>query len=192
MSLVMDHELLEEGVDLYKDSFEVEPEGKDFLIESGLWNPDLHGFFGSTDLIGHSAGGDRAVIGPETTIFDGRVDFRVGSLLAGVKGAVTTTKHDTTAHHRTKPQGWLSITNAAELLDVRPEALRRRIERAARLAADGVMEAEVDGVRARKLGRSWRVHLGSGWQIEIGDRASAKTGAGLEGTIAQGGSDGRS
>jgi hypothetical protein len=48
----------------------------------------------------------------------------------------------------------------------------------------------MDGVRARKLGRSWRVHLGSGWQIET--RPSAKTTAGPEGTIAQGATDGRS
>jgi hypothetical protein len=45
-------------------------------------------------------------------------------------------------------------------------ALRRTIERRARRADDGVLEADFDGIRARKFAGRWRVSLGPGWQPE--------------------------
>ena len=61
---------------------------------------------------------------------------------------------------------WMSIDRAARLLDKTPEALRRAIERRARVGHDGLLEAAFDGVRARKLGGRWRVRLGSEWTDE--------------------------
>ena len=60
---------------------------------------------------------------------------------------------------------WLTVRDAASVLSVSPDALRRAFERHARSAPDGGTEAEVDGVRARKFGRQWRVMLGNAWQI---------------------------
>lgn len=59
---------------------------------------------------------------------------------------------------------WLSIASAAAVLDLTPDALRRAIERRAVRALDGGTIAEWDGVRARKLGRLWRVLLGPSWR----------------------------
>lgn len=58
---------------------------------------------------------------------------------------------------------WLRIEAAAHHLDTTPAALRRALERAAHRVADGGTEAELDGIRARKLGRRWRVLLGPAW-----------------------------
>jgi hypothetical protein len=58
---------------------------------------------------------------------------------------------------------WLSVDRAAAMLDVSPEALAKRLARAARKAPDGVVEASVDGVTGRKFGRVWRVHLSERW-----------------------------
>jgi hypothetical protein len=49
---------------------------------------------------------------------------------------------------------------------MRPGALRRTLERRARRATDGVIEAAFDGIRARKFAGRWRVHLGPGWDAE--------------------------
>ncbi len=66
------------------------------------------------------------------------------------------------------PVGWISLDRAAALLDYKPSALRRTLERRAEVAADGVVEASFDGVRARKFANRWRVKLGSEW-AEAGD-----------------------
>lgn len=58
---------------------------------------------------------------------------------------------------------WLSVDRAAAVLDVTPEALTKRLARAARRAPDGVTEASIDGVVGRKFGRVWRVHLSERW-----------------------------
>ncbi len=62
------------------------------------------------------------------------------------------------------PGRWLALSRAAELLDLTPTALRRTLERRATRAQDGTVEAVLDGVRARKFGRLWRVQLGTAWR----------------------------
>jgi hypothetical protein len=58
---------------------------------------------------------------------------------------------------------WTALRGAALVLDVSPAALRKRCERNARLGADGVIEAQFDGVCARTFGGRWRVQLGEAW-----------------------------
>lgn len=58
---------------------------------------------------------------------------------------------------------WMSVDAAAAILGVPVITLRRAIERNARRAADGSVEARVDGIRARKFGRLWRVALDRAW-----------------------------
>jgi DNA-binding NtrC family response regulator len=60
-----------------------------------------------------------------------------------------------------RPDG--SLQSAADFLGLTPSALRKAIERRAVRAPDGGIEADLDGVRARKLGRLWRVQLGDRW-----------------------------
>ncbi|HEU4535809.1 MAG TPA: hypothetical protein VFS00_16900 [Polyangiaceae bacterium] len=67
------------------------------------------------------------------------------------------------AARRPGPAAWVSLGTAAEHLGTSSDALRRLFERRAVRAADGGVEAHVDGVRARKLGRLWRVSLGPSW-----------------------------
>jgi hypothetical protein len=62
-----------------------------------------------------------------------------------------------------RPPRWYALREAAELLSVSPEALRKQFERRARVAADGGTEAHVDGVRARKFANRWRVSFGQAW-----------------------------
>ena len=74
---------------------------------------------------------------------------------------------------------WLPLHAAAEALGVAPSAMRRTIERRARLADDGVLEATFDGIRARKFAGRWRVSLGPRWvqeEVELADgkRASSR------------------
>ena len=58
---------------------------------------------------------------------------------------------------------WYSVRVAAEVLGDRPDALRKRLQRNARRAPDGGIEAEIDGVRGRKFGHSWRVSFSERW-----------------------------
>jgi len=58
---------------------------------------------------------------------------------------------------------WTSLQAAADVLGMTPGALRKILERNARQGHDGVTEAQVCGVRARKLGRLWRVCLSPAW-----------------------------
>jgi hypothetical protein len=51
----------------------------------------------------------------------------------------------------------------AAYLDLTPTALRGALERRAVRSGDGRVEAEVGGVRARKLGRLWRVQFDEAW-----------------------------
>ena len=61
---------------------------------------------------------------------------------------------------------WVSIETAASILSLSAAALRRSIERRAQRVADGGIEARLDGIRARKLGRIWRVSLGASWTLD--------------------------
>lgn len=58
---------------------------------------------------------------------------------------------------------WITVREAADVLGFTPVSLRRAIERNARQAADGGIEARFDGLCAKKLGRTWRVLLSSAW-----------------------------
>ena len=58
---------------------------------------------------------------------------------------------------------WITIREAAGVLGYTPVSLRRAIERNSRRAADGGIEARFDGLRAKKLGRTWRVLLSRAW-----------------------------
>jgi hypothetical protein len=69
-----------------------------------------------------------------------------------------------------QPIAWVSVDVAAQHLGTSPDALRRMLERRAVKAADGGIEADVNGVRGRKLGRIWRVRLSEAW-LGKGDAA---------------------
>lgn len=58
---------------------------------------------------------------------------------------------------------WLGIHRAAELLDESPESLRKKLERASRKGPDGQVEADLNGIRGRMLGRRWKIHIPAGW-----------------------------
>lgn len=58
---------------------------------------------------------------------------------------------------------WVNVNAAADLLGFGVVSFRRLLERHARRAPDGGIEAVLDGVRARKIGRTWRVQLSSRW-----------------------------
>jgi len=58
---------------------------------------------------------------------------------------------------------WLSLGRAAQILDISPAALRKRLERLAKKRADGMVYTPLtDGVEARKLGKLWKLRL-PGW-----------------------------
>ncbi|HET7539867.1 MAG TPA: hypothetical protein VFK05_08340 [Polyangiaceae bacterium] len=59
---------------------------------------------------------------------------------------------------------WYALRDAAEILGLSPGALRKLLERRAQPARDGVYEAHVDGVRARKFSNRWRVSFGEPWK----------------------------
>lgn len=58
---------------------------------------------------------------------------------------------------------WLDVKAAAAVLGYGTVSFRRLLERHARRSRDGGVEAVVDGIRARKVGRTWRVQLSSEW-----------------------------
>jgi hypothetical protein len=63
----------------------------------------------------------------------------------------------------TVPARWYSLRDAASVLGVSPEALRKQFERNVLRAPDGGIEAAVDGARARKFAGRWRVSFGERW-----------------------------
>lgn len=68
-----------------------------------------------------------------------------------------------------RPQAWVSLAVAASHLGTSPDALAKVFARNAR-AVEGGVEAKLDGVRARKLGRLWRVQFSAAW-LSDGDAA---------------------
>jgi hypothetical protein len=61
------------------------------------------------------------------------------------------------------PLRWYPLRDAAQILAVTPAALRKQLERRTQRAADGGVEAHLDGVRARKFANRWRVSFGKSW-----------------------------
>jgi hypothetical protein len=57
------------------------------------------------------------------------------------------------------------MDNAAAHLGMSAEALRKTLERRAVRASDGTTEATLDGVRARKFGRLWRIRFSEAWGL---------------------------
>lgn len=68
-----------------------------------------------------------------------------------------------TAMTPTIPNTWLPVQDAARVLNMNPEALRRALDRRVARASDGGIESVIDGVRGRKFGRCWRVRFTGGW-----------------------------
>lgn len=58
---------------------------------------------------------------------------------------------------------WLTVERAAAYLGMNAGALRKTLERRSTRGPDGVTEAIMDGVRARKFGRLWRVRFSEAW-----------------------------
>jgi hypothetical protein len=69
---------------------------------------------------------------------------------------------------KTAPVRWMGIDEAAHILGVPVVSLRRTIERNARKHPNGSVDARVDGIVARKLGRLWRVVLDPAWMRPTG------------------------
>jgi hypothetical protein len=63
---------------------------------------------------------------------------------------------------KTRPR-WFPLRDAAAILSVSPDALRKQFERCVQRAPDGGTEAHIDGVRARKFANRWRVSFGKSW-----------------------------
>ena len=61
------------------------------------------------------------------------------------------------------PAVWMTVEQAASFLSLPPVTLRRTLERNARSTKDGGTISHADGIKARKLGRLWRVWLDPGW-----------------------------
>ncbi len=62
---------------------------------------------------------------------------------------------------------WRSVQSAATMLGLTAAALRKALDRRAVRRPDGGIEAELDGVRGRKLGRLWRVSLSAAWSNPV-------------------------
>ncbi len=60
---------------------------------------------------------------------------------------------------------WLPLERAAAHLSMNAAALRKTLERRATRGPDGATEANLDGVRARKFGRTWRVRFSDAWGL---------------------------
>jgi hypothetical protein len=70
-------------------------------------------------------------------------------------------------HTRAAPIGvraaWLTVDQAAAILNTPVVTLRRTLERNSRRGPNAGTIARVDGITARKLGRHWRVWLDPEW-----------------------------
>lgn len=62
-----------------------------------------------------------------------------------------------------EPRVWISLEVAANVLGITSDALRKSIDRRAKKVPDGGIEAHVDGLRARKFGRRWKVQRDGAW-----------------------------
>jgi hypothetical protein len=75
-----------------------------------------------------------------------------------------TTSSPSTIRRGSSKRRWLTVREAAAHLGYGVVSLRRLLDRHARRAPDGGVEAALDGLIGKKLGRSWRVTLGARWQ----------------------------
>jgi hypothetical protein len=108
------------------------------------------------------------------TAADAAERVRAGVSIVGAPRRSITRRHHsglvmTAAAMQTR---WLSLHAAAELLGLTPAALRKSLDRRAMRRPDGGIEAEIDGVRGRKLGRLWRVTLSPAWTVSTPPRAA--------------------
>ena len=80
------------------------------------------------------------------------------------------------------PLRWHALRDAAAILGVSQDALRKQLERKQYRASDGVVEAIVDGVRGRKFAGRWRVSFGERWgEVDVvssGRQPSSDSGRG--------------
>lgn len=67
------------------------------------------------------------------------------------------------AEKQGKGEPWVSVAVAAGHLGKSEAALQRMLGRHAVKAKDGGVEAHIDGVRGRKLGRLWRIQFSAAW-----------------------------
>src|SRR5689334_15059099 len=80
----------------------------------------------------------------------------------------TTAKGEATRHHDTigapaaAEARWRSVEDAAAFLGMPVRVLRQTLASNARMEG-GLVEARLDDILARKLGRRWRVWLGEKW-----------------------------
>lgn len=61
------------------------------------------------------------------------------------------------------PLRWVPLRDAALTLGLSAESLRKQLERRAVRGSDGAVQAQLDGVLARKFAGRWRVVLSSAW-----------------------------
>jgi hypothetical protein len=61
------------------------------------------------------------------------------------------------------PAGWVTVETAAMSLDTTPDALRKRLNRAARRDRHGV-RADLNGIEGRQIGGSWRIRFSGAWR----------------------------
>ena len=61
------------------------------------------------------------------------------------------------------PLRWYSLRDAAVILGLSADALRKQLERHVIRAKDGGIEARLDGIRARKFANRWRVSFSDAW-----------------------------
>lgn len=62
-------------------------------------------------------------------------------------------------------KNWLKMREAAAILCVSTSALRKTIERKVAQAPEGTRELYFDGIRAKKLGHTWRLALDPSWMV---------------------------
>lgn len=67
---------------------------------------------------------------------------------------------------------WMSLASAAGILGMTAPALRKALDARATPSADGAIEAELNGIRGRKQGRTWRVLLAPSGCERVGSLAS--------------------
>lgn len=104
-----------------------------------------------------------------------RVERWLGLLQAGPKEPLfdeVVAPKQRAASTRERPTGpWLSLERAADFLgEPSPEALRKKLDRNSIRSNDGSVEANFDGLTARKFRRLWKVRLSSRWTETGGDR----------------------